>query len=421
MFDGFIKFFNFFNQELLTDVLYILTILAPFWLPILLWKVFWKLWVDAIRSEFHFKQKYIVVEIKLPKENFKSPRAMELFLNVLHQTGGESTWFDKYWLGKTRTWWSLELVSINGQVKFFIWMRASWKPLVESGLYAQFPNIEVHEAKDYALDVNFDPRELNIWGCDFKLDKPDPYPIRTYVDYGLDDDPKEEYKNDPLLNVIEFLGSLKQGEQGWIQIVIRAHKKEQRKPGHLFKQTDAWKDDAQRIINQILIRDPKTKSPAQMSETGYPITAKSTKGEEETVLAIERSISKLPFDTGIRILYIAKRDVFNPTNIAGLNSWLNPFGSETLNNFKRQGGQWSTTFDYPWQDFKEFRQNRMRAELLQTYKRRSFFHAPYVGSTFVLNTEELATIYHFPGQVVQTPSLVKVTSKKSEPPANLPI
>jgi hypothetical protein len=39
----------------------------------------------------------------------------------------------------------------------------------------------------------------------------------------------------------------------------------------------------------------------------------------------------------------------------------------------------------------------------------------------ILNTEELATIYHFPALKVVTPTLVRVLSKKGEPPAGLPV
>ena len=38
-----------------------------------------------------------------------------------------------------------------------------------------------------------------------------------------------------------------------------------------------------------------------------------------------------------------------------------------------------------------------------------------------MNIEELATIYHFPGDIASTPTLSRVEAKKGEPPANLPV
>jgi hypothetical protein len=40
--------------------------------------------------------------------------------------------------------------------------------------------------------------------------------------------------------------------------------------------------------------------------------------------------------------------------------------------------------------------------------------------TFVLNVAELATIFHFPGQILQVPTLERIESKEAAPPTNLP-
>ena len=69
---------------------------------------------------------------------------------------------------------------------------------------------------------------------------------------------------------------------------------------------------------------------------------------------------------------------------------------------------------------------KKKKKMFHAYKLRSFFQWPYkhMGDKppFVLTTEELATIFHFPSGVVsQTPTLNRVPSKKSEAPANLPI
>ncbi|MEK7184535.1 MAG: hypothetical protein AAB683_00155, partial [Patescibacteria group bacterium] len=194
-----ITFSNIYNEilkalsgDLGHSILNIVISVSPILLCFILLLIFWPLWVNYLRSSFFFNLKTTLIEIKIPKEHFRSPHAMELFLTSLYQVGGEATWYDKYWLGKTRSWFSLELVSINGQVKFFIWTREAQRSFIESSLYAQFPGIEVNLAEDYTKDIVFDPAMNNIFATKMMLTKPDPYPIKTYIDYGLDKDPKEE-------------------------------------------------------------------------------------------------------------------------------------------------------------------------------------------------------------------------------------
>ena len=50
------------------------------------------------------------------------------------------------------------------------------------------------------------------------------------------------------------------------------------------------------------------------------------------------------------------------------------------------------------------------------------FFLPYFHhQTFVLNIEELATLWHFPGQILKVPTLTRIESKEASPPPNLPI
>ena len=125
-------------------------------------------------------------------------------------------------------WFSLEIASIDGQVHFYIRTPSRVKGLIETQMYAQFPQVQVKEVEDYTLAVDkiTPDSKWNLWGCEFKLKKPDAFPIRTYIDYGLDKDPKEEYKVDPISPVVELFGSITKGEQMWMQIVITPSKKE---------------------------------------------------------------------------------------------------------------------------------------------------------------------------------------------------
>jgi len=101
--------------------------------------------------------------------------------------------------------------------------------VIESSIYAQYPEVEIYETEDYVHDVPMNAgqpdSDWDLWGATLELTKADPYPIKTYIDYGLDKDPKEEFKNDPLATLIELLGSLKQGEAkttAIFEIVLKA-------------------------------------------------------------------------------------------------------------------------------------------------------------------------------------------------------
>lgn len=393
-------------------VLNILISTAPIWLPVLLIIIGWKLWVRYVRALFWSKQKRILLEIKLPKEITKSPLAMETFLIGLHQTGREGTWYAKFWEGKTRPWFSLEMVSIEGVVRFFIWTELAFKNIIEVQLYAQYPTIEIYEVPDYTEGIFFDKNKMGLTGTSFELSKSSAYPIKTYVDFGLDKaDTKEEFKIDPITPIIEFLGSIGKGEQVWFQIIIRAHKKEQIKKGTWFEKTDAWQDEAKEEVEKIRAEaTPKT-------DSDYPAFPNPTKGQIEKIAAIERNVSKLGFDCGMRIIYLAEKDKFRPLSgaIGGITK---QFHSNNLNSFKSYG---ATSFEYPWQDYKDIRVNKKKKKMLNAYKLRSYFHPPYQKKWFVINTEGLASIFHLPGSVAQTPSFARIVSKKAEPPSNLPI
>lgn len=416
--EDFISFFPSLFQGFVSSVLNYLYLLLPIWLPIILLSALWNAWVYYIRAKFLVNQEYILLEVKLPKEIKKTPLAMELFLNALNQTIGEATFIHKYIKGSSRPVFSLELVSLEGDVKFFIWTRKFWKNLVEAQVYAQYPDIEINESIDYTKFVKYSPESLSLWGCEYKLKKDDFYPIKTYVDYRLEmEGIKEEEKTDPLNPILEFLGAVESGQQVWLQILVKAHKKERSKKlkwkdmikkMELHKKED-WRDEGQaeikELVKKVLVDEKDTSK-------GYRVM---TKGELDIVSALERSISKLSFDCNIRAIYLAEPSRFDAINIMGLLGSFKQFNSLDLNQF---GLAFATSFDYPWQDYKNMRVNLRKKIIFNSFKRR-VFSENY--QPFVLNTEELATIYHFPGGVAQTPTLTRLMSKKAQPPSNLPI
>lgn len=385
-----------------------------YWSPIVLAIILWELYVYYLNAKWIRDQKYSLLEIKIPKEILKSPKAMEMVLEALHQPS-EGSLIDRYIKGRVRSWFSLEIVSNAGDIKFFIRGENKYRNLIEAHIYSQYPNVEVYDAtEDYTQNMPYDVpgSDWAMYGADFKLTKEDAYPIKTYVDYGLSEDPKEEFKVDPITPVIEFLGSVGQGEQVWIQILCMATKDRFSAPGKWFKK-EGWKEQAAALIKKLMKRDEAT---TDLSKA-FTSTILSP-GERTTVESIERSLGKYGFDCGYRTIYFGKGDKFNGTNITRLLSSTKQYGSTSHNGFKPNI---TTSFDYPWQDIMGIRLKRRKWTMFDAYRRRAYYYPPYVKTPFVLNTEELATIFHFPGAVAITPTLKRIESHKAEPPSNLPI
>lgn len=369
------------------------------WLPIILAIIFWSLWVHYVRAKYINGISWILLEMKVPRDIAKSPRAMEVFLNSLHTTR-TGNFVEQYWQGFLTAWFSLEIVGFNGEVHFYIYTQKFFRKIVEAQIYAQYPNVEIVEASDYTNISNEQEfiQEWDMFGSEFALIAEDPYPIKTYIDYGLHElATKEEQKTDPLTSFIEFLGSLGKDEQVWFQILIRATKKK-------------WKEEGEKLIEKVMGIKEGVDDKDMIQALGglHP-------GKTDLIKAVQRDISKLGYDVGMRMIYVAKKEVYDASRLVSMLLLTKQYNSPNLNGFKPVN---ITSVDYL---FKKTRENLRRNIMLNAYKNRSCFYLPYPRKTFILNTEELATIYHFPGRVSETPTFGRIEAKKSSPPPNLPI
>lgn len=379
------------------------------WLPIVLFLIFWDLWVYYIRARYIKNLRWVLLEIKLPREIVKSPKSMEMVLNSLcsARTGDL---IERYWDGYVTPWYSLEIVGMNGEIRFFVYTQAFFRNLVESQIYAQYPDVEIVEVDDYSkmAFINGFGTEWNCVGTEYALTAEDAKPIKTYVDYGLHEVlTKEEQKNDPITAFIEILGSLKEGEQIWMQILIKGTRKK-------------WQEEGKKLIEKIIKeKEAEKSSDKEVVSMG---ALKLLPGEREVIEAIERDVSKLGFDVGMRQIYLARKDKFNYINVISMIGVMKQYNALNLNGFKVTN---YTSLDYPWQ-FKNIRVPIMKKKMLENYRQRSYFYINYERlfakkKTFILNTEELATIFHFPGRVAETPTFARIEAKKGEAPSNLPV
>lgn len=424
-----------------------------FILPIIgvafLGKIAWKMWVHYVQQDFISGIDFVLLEIIPPREVLRSPKAMELFFtNALYHwsmKGGK----EEYWQGAVWLWFSLEIVSIEGQVHFYIRTPTRVRQLIETQIYAQYPQAQVKAVEDYTLGVDKITPESswNGWGCEFGLAKPEAFPIKTYVDFGLDKDPKEEFKVDPISPVIELFGSLKKGEQMWLQIVVTPSKKSYHTHGTYFGHHD-WVQEAKNEFFRFM-KDYMTikGEPGGTLGKDARIEIRGQPHLDTTIKAMNAKIAKIGFDTGIRAMYIAKKEAFDLNNRRNIRlifrQYANPLSNELVRTNSTQADAMGTNFFMLSPKQVMILANRMLLE----YQERSFFHPPmrhhlfnnhvisgalllivkqfwlpYVHPpTFVLNVEELATIWHFPGQILKVPTLERIESKEASPPTNLPI
>lgn len=384
---------------------------APFVLPVFAIIIFRLIWLDYKRQEDYWSTDHTVLEIRLPEEITQSPYAAELFFRVLYQTGEEDTKLHVY-RGKTKPWFSLEIASTEGVVKFYVWTRTRYKDIIKSQMYAHYPTVQVAEVPDYTLAMPLNLDKMDVTGISQSLQMPDPYPIMTYVNWGLDKSTdKEELKVDPLNSLIEFMGSLGPGEHMWSQIILR---------GHTSKYVHKLHQELD--ITDWIKEELKVQTKDYTDEGQKPNFFGLPQGTAEAVKSMQRKEFKQMFDVGMRIMYVADNE-HKKSRLAGMATAFRSFehgsAGRGLNGFKPVFD--IGPFNWPWEDFMGIRKRGLKKRFYNGYVSRQYFYAPNAQEYIFLNTEELASIWHLPGKVAHTPTLARMPSRRSEAPANLPV
>jgi len=163
------EFISLFYSDLFVSIITTLLGTAFIWLPILLIFMAITLWMRYRRRLYLLRQGSVLLEIVLPAEVTRSPLAMEVFFTALYQTGTPQNLIETYLDGRVPPWFSLELVSLEGEIHFYIWTWLKYKNLIEAQLYAHYPNVEVLEVEDYSTGVYQETKNLSMWGTYFKL------------------------------------------------------------------------------------------------------------------------------------------------------------------------------------------------------------------------------------------------------------
>lgn len=424
---------NFFlNQPAFQVVLQLLAIVG--WLPLvyLLIYAMVELWQEYRQDLYTQNWKWVLLAVDIPPLNVQTPKAVEQMFSHLAGAFDEPNVYSKFWEGYRQRWFSLEIISIEGYIQFLVFTEEYFRDLVEAAIYAQYPDAEITEVEDYTKTVpdRFPNDEYNIWAADFTLTEGDAYPLRTYREFEHAIS-KDTVLKDPMGTFLESFSRLGPGEQMWFQIVVEPT-------------SNHWKEKVIKKIKELIgektkgqggskVADFLTEQPIKLLETigdqvfgreesfgkkeekaGEPnLIRYLTPGQSKLVEAMEDKIAKIGFKTKMRGIYLARQEVFNPQR--GVNALLGAIQQFNIPTANSLAPTYTTTVYY---FFRKWRAAYRKNLLMKAYKKRKH----KAGKTpFVLNIEELATVWHFPMSHVKTPQVQKAAVKQAEPPMGLPI
>jgi len=253
---------------------------------------------------------------------------------------------------------SLEIVAEAEEIRFYVSCPKSLQDLVEKQIHGAYPGGDVKEVEEY----NIFSEEGKLAFAALKLNSADYYPIKTYKDL----------PNDPLNQITSALGKMQQGEGAAVQILATPS-------------DGKWRSAGKRYVT-------KTKE-AELS----PKEGSRSAPDPKKMDAIENNISKVGFKVVIRIVVSAKTDEEARVHLDNIKSTFSQFTGE-YNGFTGAG-------------------IRFKKQFLIDFVYR---YLPLFGNFGVLNTEALASIFHFPNKSVETPGIFWVYSKRAPAPAQIP-
>lgn len=410
-------------------------LLAVGWIPIfgiMIWG-FTELWVDHKQGQWDAHTHWVLLRIQIPAGAINTPKGMENFFNNIAGSKSAITWKEAHLLGKFQAYFSFEIVSLEGEVRYYIRTPDKYQDLVEAALYAQYPEAQISEEEDYVgiIPDDYPNDKSKVFGSEMKLAKPAYYPIRTYLSFEHQGEKDARFK-DPLLNLIEFMGKMGKGESFFLQIVI------------MQPDEQAWAKEGEKYLMKLMGKEEKhtpgmgaqifgslasLPSEALRQATGMELggggehapTAddfrmfKMTPSEREVADAIAMKISKLGWHTKIRIFYLGPNDHFRkPLMAAAIKGTFHPFAHLGMNKFSMHDPA-TPKDDYFWLIWQI---NARMKRLVSRYKNRSLSAGT---APFILNSEELASLFHFPASDARTPILAASGARRAEAPFALPL
>ena len=357
------------------------------WMPIVAVLVFLT-WRNYRRIEEFTPVESVLLVLEIPRTNDKQELAAEQLFASLHGILRDNK--ELRLSGGQQEHISFEIASVNGQIRFYVWVPKTLQSFVEGQIYSQYPTVQIHQANE---DYTEHERDHEVaYSTELTLTTDEFLPIRTF----------QNFEVDPLAGVTGTLAKLETtGEELWIQVLARPI-------------PDDWQHAADRYINNIKsgrglslpglggsiqwivgILGALWQPPEQ--GVGQSTTVELSDRDKTRISEAEKKATKLGYEVKIRLVYMGESNTNAKLRMQALVGTFKQFNSTNLNGFRAVKGAFG----------KEF---------LDKYRKRAFY-----GDGFILNIEELASVFHLPHTNVETPNIVWASAKTAEPPSKLPV
>lgn len=332
---------------------------------------------------------HCLLMLEIPRENDKKELAAEQMLAALH--GILRSKRELRLSGTLQEHISLEIAAKGQRIRFYIWTPKHLQAFVEGQIYAQYPTVQITEQ-----ETDYSERQLEqevIHTAELTLTESETISIKTFPSFEVD----------PLASITATLAKLdKESEEMWIQIMARPiaddwHKRGAKMVARIRGGRGGLSGGGAATLNYAgqafaaLARPPDASA---KEGSGVPEVSERDKAR---ITAIETKTQKLGYQVKIRLVYAGNDARTARLRMQALVGAFKQFNTTNLNGFKIK----STSF---------------KQDKQLEYQTRFF-----IDNGFILNIEELASLFHLPHTTVETPNIVWATTKTAEPPGNIPI
>jgi hypothetical protein len=298
----------------------------------------------------------------------------------------------KAWLFGRQDHYSFEIVAADKKIYFYVVAPADNARYIEQQIHAHYPDALIEEVSDYNI---FNPAaKVNV--CVMKTKKSFVFPIRTY----------NKMEIDPMNSLVSVMSKLEKDESMALQVLVRSARSSwHQKISSVVRQVNRGKKVNEAVgggaFNSIMsflgsvAREAKPKNERE-KEDKEP--KKLSAMEEEMLKNMEEKNAKAGLDVNIRIIVSTVNEHNGKAYLLNMANAFAEYNSYEYGNiFKQKTYKFGTNIIH---DF--------------IYRRFSEKHS------FLLNTEELDSIYHFPLKTLETPNIAWLTARQAPAPANLP-